>query len=331
MRRRRSVGAYLVLPAILVGFALTTGTLPAREPEIPQGNGRVGVYLTSHAVNAARLMDPVLRAGAEGKINTLVINVKNMHGEVTYDSSIPLATAIGANTARVDLSSVLASLRAQGFYLIARQVLFYDPLLAKYLGLETSWVPCSNQLACAYNLAIAEEVAALGFDELQFDYIRFSDGGPLENLYAERFAAVNAFLATAAQRLSGIITLSADVFGRVLWKWNERKIDPIGQSLEEMTPYLDYISPMVYPSHYVEKTYQEDPYRVVQDAMTSGAARTETPIRPFLQAFDRLVPESMTLETYLREQIRAAEEHGAEGYLFWHPACEYDTLFHVLP
>jgi len=330
MKRRRSVGAYIVLPIVLIGFALTTGTIPAREAALPTGEGRIGVYLTSHAVNAARLMEPILQAGTEGKINALVINVKNMHGELTYESAVPLASAIGSNTGRLDLRAELEELRAQGFYLIARQVLFFDPLLAKYLGLPESWVPCTSQVACEYNLAVAEEVAEFGFDELQFDYIRFSDGGPLEDIYADRFHAVNEFLAEAAQRLSGKITLSADVFGRVLWPWNKRKIDPIGQSLEEMARYLDYISPMVYPSHYVEKVYQEDPYRVVQDAMVAGVDRTQTPIRPFLQAFDLKVPNSMGLETYIREQIRAAEEHGADGFLFWHPACEYDALFRVL-
>jgi len=181
-----------------------------------------------------------------------------------------------------------------------------------------------------YNLAIAEEVASLGFDELQFDYIRYADVGSLESRYEGRYAAVDRFLAEARRRLAGRITLSADLFGRVLWPWNERRIDPIGQSLEEMSAHLDFVSPMVYPSHYAEQAYRDDPYRVVSDALRSGKARVSASYRPFLQAFDLALPAGMSLETYIEEQIRAAEDTGADGYLFWHPACEYDTLYRVL-
>jgi len=275
-------------------------------------------------------MDAVLAAREAGQIDTLVINVKNMHGEVTYDSAVPLANEIGSSTARLNLVEVLADLRSRGFYLIARQVVFFDPLLAKHLGQDTEWVACDSQIACDYNLAIAAEVAAAGFDELQFDYVRDPDGGALDDVYADRFQAVTAFLAEARRRLDGQIALSADLFGRVMWPWNSRKIDPIGQSLEDMAPYLDYISPMVYPSHYYEQTYRDDPYRTIEDALTSGNARVIASFRPYLQAFDRHLPETMSLENYIGEQVQAAKDHGANGYLFWHPACEYGPLFRVL-
>jgi len=97
-----------------------------------------------------------------------------------------------------------------------------------------------------------------------------------------------------------------------------------------MSGRLDYISPMVYPSHYAEQAYRDDPYQVVLDALRAGRDRVDTAIRPFLQAFDMALPAGMDLETYIREQIRAAEEAGAEGYLFWHPACEYDALYRAL-
>jgi len=259
-----------------------------------------------------------------------VINVKNMHGEVTYNSDVPLARAIGAVTGRLDLHALLPDLHARGFYLIARQVLFYDPLLAQYLGKGGEWVPVDDATAVEYNLAIAEEVASLGFDELQFDYIRYPDGGELLPVYEDRYAAVDRFLAQVSDRLRGQIILSADLFGRVLWRWNERRIDPIGQSLEEMCHHLDFLSPMLYPSHYVERAYQDDPYRVVRDALDAGNTRVRANFRPFLQAFDRAIPAGMSLEEYIREQIRAAVESGADGYLFWHPASEYSALYRAL-
>jgi len=288
------------------------------------------VYLTSYALSKRAIVEGIFTARRAGKIDAVVINVKNMHGELTYDSAVPLAEEIGASSGRLDLRALIPVLRDEGFYVIARQVLFFDPLLARHLGESEDWVPVHHDAAVDYNLAIAEEVASFGFDELQFDYIRYADAGCLESLYDERYAAVDRFLAKAGDRLGGRITLSADVFGRVLWPWNERRIDPIGQSLEEMSEHLDYISPMVYPSHYAEQAYRDDPYQVVLDALRSGSDRVSTSYRPFLQAFDRALPSGMSLETYIREQIRAADEAGADGYLFWHPACEYETLYRAL-
>jgi hypothetical protein len=137
-------------------------------------------------------------------------------------------------------------------------------------------------------------------------------------------------LQRARQLLSGRVVLSVDVFGRVLWEWNKKRIDPIGQSLEEIAAYVDLISPMLYPSHYKEQRYKDDPYVVVKEAMVSGKARVATPLRPFLQAFDQAIPSSLTLETYIQAQIQAAQDSGANGYLFWHPACDYTSLYMVL-
>jgi len=332
MDRTKALGGLVAL--VVVGIVAFYPSQPGAQgdppPDTPKGDARVGVYLTSYALSKRDVVEGIFTARRSGKINTVVLNVKNMHGELTYDSAVPLATTIGASTGRLDLAALVPVLRKEGFYVIARQVLFFDPLLAGHLGEEADWVPVDHEVAVHYNLQIAEEVASFGFDELQFDYIRYADVGCLESLYEERYAAVDRFLAGAVARLGARITLSADIFGRVLWPWNERRIDPIGQSLEEMSGHLDYISPMVYPSHYAEQAYRDDPYQVVLDALRAGRDRVETSLRPFLQAFDMALPTGMSLETYIREQIRAAEQAGAEGYLFWHPACEYDALYRAL-
>jgi len=333
MSRRRAFGgwtAILLLFAVLLLVRQQGGVSDVTTVSAPDGHGRVGVYLTSFAMTKESLLDTVLDALDQGLIDTFVINVKNMHGEVTYESSVALAESVGANTGRLDLAPLLADLKARGAYLIARHVLFYDPLLARHLGYEDNWIPASDPTAVAYNLSIAEEVAGLGFDEIQFDYIRYADGGELVAAYDDRYDAVTAFLEQADVRLSGRVLLSADVFGRVLWAWNERLIDPIGQSLERMSPLLDFISPMLYPSHYAELSYQHNPYLVISDALSSGRRRTGISFRPYLQAFDQAVPSSMSLETYILEQVRAAVDAGADGYLFWHPACEYGPLFNAL-
>lgn len=294
------------------------------------GHGRIGVYLTAYGVLNENILRGVLEARKAGKIDTLVIDVKDNHGDVTYASSVPLAKTIGAAKGLLDVRKLIPILRAQGFYLIARQVVFNDPRLAAHLGYATGWVPAHDPTAVAYNLAIAEEVAGLGFNELQFDYIRYADGGGLGSGYEARFGAIDSFLTKAEAAVGARITMSADIFGRVMWEWNTKRTDPIGQSLEDMAAHLDYVSPMVYPSHYTEQRYKDGPYLVVKDALVSGKKRTQTAIRPFLQVFDMQIPSGMTIDAYIAAEIRAAKDHGADGYLFWEPSNDYRALYRVL-
>ena len=152
-----------------------TQTVTVSPPRL-SSHGRVGVYLTAYGLLREDILRGVLEARKAGKIDTLVINVKDNHGDVSYASCVPLAKALGAATGLLDFKKLIPILRAQGFYLVARQVVFNDPILAKHLGYSNGWVPAADPTAIAYNLAIAQEVATLGFDELQFDYIRYADG-----------------------------------------------------------------------------------------------------------------------------------------------------------
>jgi hypothetical protein len=328
--RRSSITLLFLLTAAAVILTGVPSDQGAPVSAAPSMDGRVGIYLTSYALTRPGLLDTVLAQGRAGKINSVVVNVKNMHGEVTYKSAVPLARQIGAVTGLINLRSLVSTLHQAGIYVIARQVLFYDPKLAAHLGVSGDWVSPEKEAVVSYNLAIAQEVASLGVDEIQFDYVRFPDGGQLAAAYADRYAAIDAFLAQAQRLLSGRVALSADVFGRVMWDWNKKRIDPIGQSLEDISAYLDCISPMLYPSHYSEQRYKDNPYLVVSQALDTGRSRVSTPFRPFLQAFQMAIPAGMSFEDYIRAQIRAAQEHGADGYLFWNPSCEYAPLFHVL-
>ncbi len=320
----------VVASSIIVLFGVLSLDRGAQPPLPDPGTGVIGVYLTSYALNNQGIMEGVFAAREQGKINALVINVKNMHGEVTYRSEIPFVRGIDAAVDRIDLHRLIPELRERGFYLIARQVVFYDPILARRLNVDGAWVSPEDETVVTYNLAIANEVADLGFDEIQFDYVRYPDGGGLAPVYAERYEAIGRFLDAARRLLSGRVKISADLFGRVMWGWNAKLIDPIGQSLEGIAPYVDFISPMLYPSHYMEDYYKDDPYRVVSEALASGNERVKARFRPFLQAFDLDLPEGMSLEDYIRAQIRAAEDGGADGYLFWNPSCDYTALYRAL-
>lgn len=294
----------------------------------PTERARRGVYLTANAAGNADWLDEVISNSLAFGFNAIVIDVKDNAGTLGYASKVPLAQRLGAVLVRYDLVALVKKVHAKGLYFIARLVVFSDPLLAQHQGRSGDWVLASDDEAVAYNLAVAEEVAGYGVDEIQFDYIRFPDDGPLGRPYPQRNAAVANFLEQAQQRLADRVRLSADVFGRTLWDWNPKGNDPIGQVLERMAPYVDLLSPMIYPSHY-ERYFQDRPHEVVMRGMTVGLARGLR-LRPFLQAFDWRVPPDTSLTQYIREQLRALAELGVNGYLFWNPGGDYAALWAAL-
>lgn len=320
--------------ALVPAVKRTTPTPPLDSSS--RGLPRIrGVYLPAAvAANPKKLQEIVENAKRVG-FNALVIDVKDNHGIVAYDTKVPLAQKIGARVDLLKLGELLPQLKKLGFYLIARQVVFYDPKLARYLNaLPTErepqrWVSPTDVRAQEYNLAIAAEVASLGFDEIQFDYIRWPDGGAYDSIYAERYAAIERFLQRLSERVRPKIRLSADVFGRTLWSWNTRQIDPIGQHLETFDKFFDVLSPMVYPSHYETEELRSDPYGTVKKALESGLKR-DLKLRPFLQAFEMRIPSTMSYAHYIREQIRVARELGVESYLFWNPRGDYTALWNAL-
>lgn len=312
------------------GPMLTVRTTPAPVRPEPGERELRGVYFTAPAL--AKLdregqLEPFIAAMREVGLNAVVIDIKDMSGGVSYESKVPLARELRAVTMRLDLPRLLALFKARGIYTIARQVAFYDPKLAKYLkSASAPWVSPADRRVVEYNLAIAQEVLALGFDELQFDYIRYPDDGKLAPVYEARYTAITNFLKEARARLAG--RLSIDVFGRTLWEWNQKRIDPIGQHLEELAPYVDWISPMVYPSHY-EPALRDKPYETVKRALEAGLKRG-LKLRPFLQAFQMAIPAGMDYHDYIRAEVRAAEEVGFKSYLFWNPRSDYSALFSAL-
>lgn len=327
--------ALLVTLLVMVSWrggapGLVAAPEPSTEPSSTASiHDRRGVYLSCYAVSPLGYLDGVLEQSERWGLNAVVVDVKNDHGELSYASQVPLARTLGALSPRLDLADIVRQIQERGMYAIARQVVYRDPKLAQHLGAPGGlWVRPGDATAAAYNIAVAKEVAAAGFDELQLDYIRFPDEGRIGDDHTARCDAVEGFLAEITEAVS--IPVSVDLYGRVMWPWNARKIDPIGQHLEGMAHYADVVSPMLYPSHYVEPEFMKDPYTTVHRALTEGAARTDIPMRPYLQAFDRAVPGGMTLPEYIVAQVRAAHDAGADGYLFWNPRSDYTALWEAL-
>lgn len=314
-----------------IGQAPTAAVLSAPPSARPSASvaHRRGVYLTAYAASQPGVLAGVLERLHRHGMNTVVIDIKNNHGEVCYPSSVPLAQRMGAVRQLLDLSAVIQMVHGRGMYAIARHVVFYDPLLARHLGAASApWVLPTVHAAVAYNLDLAAEVEHAGFDEIQFDYIRFPDDGPIGPDYAARCQAVESFLSQARDRLS--LPISADVYGRVTFPWNAHRTDPIGQHLEGMAQWVDAVSPMIYPSHYVEREFKDNPYGTVHRGVGDAVTRVSVPIRPYLQAFEMAIPAGMDLPAYITAQIEAAETAGANGYLFWNPRSDYTSLWLAL-
>lgn len=296
-----------------------------------------------------------LLALTEGtEINAFVLDVKDDTGELAYASSVPLAREIDASSARVrNPRERLDSLRARGIHTIARIIVAKDPLLAKRKSdwavrdsrgglwrdrLEFTWVDAFHDSVWIYAADIAAEAVAMGFAEVQFDYVRFPDEPQRLLKYAvfpnrregeSRRDGVRRNLALVADRIRGLgVPFTIDVFGLTTSASDDMGI---GQVWEDLVGTADVVLPMVYPSHYRRGAYgiphpNSEPYRVVHQAVGEAVERTalagsDAVIRPFLQAFTLGRPRYTG--TQIREQIRAVEDHGIRTWVLWNPGGRY--------
>lgn len=276
-----------------------------------------------------------------------MIDIKEADGVVCFETRNSLAKRIGAVERRIPNLKKIISLCIQlRLYKIARIVVFKDPVLSAAcpeLGIRTKrgelW---QDEVGCywtnpyllevwEYNIALGEEVLKLGFDEVQLDYVRFPDKGDLEDCYfgedlgfESKEEAITEFVKLASWRLRPLGFLSADVFGAT----TPGEDIGIGQNFQALAQHLDYISPMVYPSHYVKGSYGLDnpvfsPYQIVflalQDALEKVKG-TSCQIRPWLQDFSLKYRYG---EFEVLAQIKAVYENGLKSWLLWNPRCCY--------
>ena len=230
-----------------------------------------GIYVTG-AMAGTSGMDDLIALVDRTELNTMVIDVKNDDGRVVYEMDTPMVSEIGSSKKLVsDMPGLIQKCKEHDIYLIARIVAFKDPFLAENrtdLALHDesgnlfrdssglAWVNPYKEEVWEYLLEIAEEAVAIGFDEIQFDYIRFATDSGMKNVdfgpeaeEKSRETVITEFVEYASERLHGLgVPVSADVYGIVID--SELDASLVGQNYYEMSKYLDYISPMVYPSHY---------------------------------------------------------------------------------
>ncbi|MBM4430766.1 MAG: hypothetical protein FJ026_10540, partial [Chloroflexi bacterium] len=336
-----------------------------------------GIYIPLGILTNEQRVRELLDMVHNTELNAIVVDVKNDRGWLAYPSVITEAQQSQAYRPEVmDIARFLAMCREKDIYTIARLVVFKDSALAvaypewavrteeDELWRDTegsAWGDPFRAKVQNYNVAIAKEVAALGFDELQFDYLRFPSDGAIDKVkYSEestlesRCRTIRDFCALLRRELQPYaVLLSADLFGLTVWVSPETDMG-IGQRVIDIAPYMDYLSPMLYPATFVTGNlgYQEPlrhPYEVVhrscveltkrvQELLASLAGESGVVglpenqaaqvlarrgrVRPWLQHY------SWSGVTYGVEEInlqkKAADDAGTFGWLFWHAGGKYD-------
>jgi hypothetical protein len=285
-------------------------------------------------------------------VNAVVIDIKEYEGEV-YIPGVKMAESSGSYTpAMPDIRSWLADLKRQGVYTVARIVVFKDnimPRKKKSLAVKNAqgdlwfdrhkitWLDPYNAEAGRYNLLIALEASKLGFDEVQFDYVRFPTDGSLSQMhfskpYDKKQASQSLieFLRQARQLLAPMGTkISVDVFGLTT---SVSTGMGIGQMFGPMAEQVDFVCPMVYPSHYARGEYgipnpNDQPYRIIhlalRDALRALGPAHARKLRPYLQDFSLKGRGIRYGKKEIRAQMQAAADLGVDSWTLWNARCSY--------
>ncbi|MGH7314230.1 MAG: putative glycoside hydrolase [Candidatus Rokuibacteriota bacterium] len=289
------------------------------------------------------------------ELNGVVIDVKGDRGWIPYRTEVRSALAAGAQGPVIlrDFDDLIAGLKSKGVYTIARIVTFKDNVLAHarpelaiidsrtgnpWVDQEKlAWVDPFREETWTYNIEIAKEAARKGFDEIQFDYVRFpTDGRLAAARYSRavtpqsRLATISGFLARARRELGPLgVFVAADTFGYTAFNNNDTDI---GQRIEELAAHLDFICPMVYPSgyHLGVPGYRNPvthPYQVVYESVRlirkrSGSSPVR--VRPWLQDFkDYAFDRRVFGPAEIRAQISGSDDAGGVGWMLWNPRNRY--------
>jgi hypothetical protein len=311
-----------------------------------------GIYMTSWVAGAKNWRKNLVEFIDSTELNSIIIDVKDYTGRISFETNDPYIQKIGSSENRIpDLKEFIGALHDRGIYVIARISVFQDPFFVQKkpeLAVKRkdgkiwkdrkgiSWLDPASKEAWDYTVKIARETERVGFDELNFDYVRFpSDGNMADIKYpywdeiTPKAEIIKNFFAYLKSQLSDVkVPLSVDLFGMTTWNNDDLNI---GQILEYAAPYFDYIAPMVYPSHY-PKTFQgfanpaDHPYEIIYSGMMRArekllnASSTPKKLRPWLQDFD--LGAEYDASMVLLEK-KAVYDAGINSWMLWDPANKY--------
>ena len=389
---------YFIIPKIFVttysvslgekiSGAFAVGGIPAVPPKpsvlhISTPDSVKAIYMTSCVVGSKSIRDGLVKIATTTEINSIVIDIKDFSGTLSFISSNPLLVDIPRRCYASDMKDFITNLHEKGIYIIGRITVFQDPVFTKerpdlavkkasdknvvwtdYKGL--SFIDVGAKEAWDRTILIAKESFDIGFDELNFDYIRFPSDGNMKDIYYSHSVGVSksdqlekffSYLHNALKNypdsLGRVPILSADLFG--MTTTNEDDLN-IGQVLEKTLPYFDFVSPMVYPSHYPPNFYgypnpNLKPYNVVNFSMSTAVRRavaTTTPIqtinsqlvststKQFLYSKESYSPKKLRpwLQDFeygghygpaeVRAQIKGTYDAGLDSWMLWSPSNRY--------
>jgi hypothetical protein len=352
----RQASAQVAEAAVVASAPEAQTPPPARVAgaRFPRPRAVRGIYLNAWAASSNSRVRALLDIALRTEVNSFVIDIKDSSGFISHHTEVPLAHEIGATQdIRIrDLAGLLRTLEEERIYPIARIVIVQDPILAKYrpeLAVADTaggvwvdskgivWLNAFERAVWDYHIAIAREVAELGFPEIQFDYVRFPDA-PEEDMARAVFggangrskaAALREHLDYARRQLADLdVQLTIDVFG--VTTSADRDVG-IGQVWESLIDRVDVALPMIYPSHYWRGSFgytvpNAHPYEIVLRALRDAerkSARVEGAgtTRPWLQDFSLGDPPYSAAE--VRAQIQATYDAGIEEWILWNPGSRY--------
>lgn len=347
---------------------------PAIPPAVhlPTPDSVKAIYMSACVAATPSFRAKLVALIEETELNSLMIDVKDYTGTISFETSHPLLAGNTASGCRVrDMREFVADLHERGIYTIARITVFQDPYYANqhpelavqkasekgsvwkdYKGL--SFVDVGARPFWEYIVALSRESFELGFDELNYDYIRFpSDGNMQDTFYPWSEERVNndpklgkakileEFFVYLSKELAGSgAVLSADLFGMTMTNKDDLNI---GQILEYALPYFDYIAPMTYPSHYPKGFlgYQDVnayPYEILKYSMDEGVRRAKefdikmasttlgwdddsvAKLRPWLQDNDYPVHYTPAM---VRAQMQGVYDAGLSSWMLWDAGNTY--------
>ena len=330
----------------------------------PRGAVKVkGIYVSAYVAGTGDMMDKIIEEIDRTELNAVVIDVKDDQGRITFAMDSPTVNEIGACQVFIkDLPGLMQKLKEHNIYPIARVVAFRDPYLAEkkpewslhvadgsiyrdHKGL--AWVNPYKQEVWDYLVEVGKQAGELGFKEIQFDYIRFAVDSTMKDVVFDdadtlgrsKTEAITEFISYAYDRLAREgLYVSADVFGTIMR--SQEDADSVGQRYTEMAEYLDYICPMIYPSHYADGNYgiahpDMQPYETICAALMDSRKELYfagkdgdhiAVVRPWLQDFTAswLTNHIPYGGPEVRSQIQAVYDCGYDEWLLWDAACTYD-------
>lgn len=320
-----------------------------------------GIYVSAHTAGNKALMDKIISQLDQTELNTVVIDFKDDDGRITTKLDIPAFNEIDVcRNYAPDMKALISELKNHEIYVIARVVTFKDPYLAEkkpewslkkadgsiYRDKKgMAWVNPYKQELWDYLMEVGKQAAALGFDEIQFDYIRYATDSTMKDIVIDeadskgrsRTDIITEFTKYAYEKMAPLgVFVSADVFGAVIG--SEQDTEAVGQNYGEMAGFLDYICPMIYPSHYGNGNFGLDypdkhPYDTIlaalkksdeELAVREGHGR-QAVVRPWLQDFTASYLKNHIKygDKEVRQQIQAVYDAGYDEWLLWNAASRY--------